>query len=457
MAHGAAESQTVRYANDYATGAGTERVPYQSASGCAGILEAFTALPNSGGTLYLRKGRYKITRPGGCVLRNKDFRWNGEGAAETIIDASGLPLHATAITVSGELSDVGTTADRVAAGLTEIRAATAGLVAGDWVMLHSKTELWNTARKYYFKGEWQQIESMKHDSLKTREPLWDTYAAGALVSRMRPVQVDISGFEIRGNPDLNSGMNCMVLSYAVRSSIHETTTRNCNERGWGMYYTIDSSFHNNQGSEIYPKAPIGLNYGLMVVMSYRMSVFHNTLRAGRHAVALGCGELGGVNRRIVVSENDLSGGDAERVLDAHGVAEYYQFEKNRIDGGIVAGGQFGTISGNIIYPSAYRRHAIMLAEVKSWNFDIVDNQFPWTLTFAPVSFIRINPEPAAEPGTIKIKGNHFQITSGRTPDGLQLKVASGWSGTIEYANNTVKDAQGEREFRLLRTDEKEKR
>ena len=409
------------FPDSFAQGDGSASNPWTSASGCAGIVEAFAQLPPTGGTLTMRAGHYKITNPRGCMLSGKSFTWTGAGAGQSIIDASELKVNVVAITVQGALEELpATTARPLRMGDTSVEfTAPLNVQPSDWLLIRSKTELWSNVRPYYFKGEWQQVKSIAGTRVTTGLPIWDSYRANTNVSVLHPIQVDISGFEIDGNRDLQNGMAGFVLKYTLNSSMHDVRINQCNERAWGIYYAVNFKFFNNSGEEVYAKVPIGRNYGVMLAMHFNTEVYGNHLSAGRHAIALGGDSDGGVDRNVDVHDNDISGGEAERVLDAHGIAEHYHYHHNRIHGGIVVGGQYGDITDNYVTINVLRGEVIGLAETKSWNFNITGNTF--VVDKAPSvnkGLIKLdNPKSADGGGKLVIANNQISV-----PNGISIPI-----------------------------------
>jgi len=357
----------------YASGGdGSLANPWVSKSGCGGLLEAFANLPDRGGVLHLKSGRYKISQP--CKLSGKSFKLQGDGIDKAIIDASSLPLSAPGLTIEGALKPLTTTQNAIQAGATSFNIQDGKDIAvGNWLLIRSTSELWNKIRPYYLKGEWQRVKAISDTRITPELPLWDDYNSQTPVSRLEPIVVDISGFTMVGNPDPDNGMQCFILQYAMDSSIHNTKTQDCNERGWAMYYTVNSSFHHNVGLEHYPRKPQGLNYGLVVAMFYNLDAYENRIASGRHAISIGAVGGGGVNRQIKVHNNALQGSNM-MALDAHGIAEYFYYEDNQITGGADFGGRHGYFRGNTITRGT-APYLLFLGEVKSWDFEVSNNTF----------------------------------------------------------------------------------
>jgi hypothetical protein len=407
-------------------GDGSDANPWVSQSGCGGILEAFQNLPERGGILHMRRGRYKITKP--CKLTGKNFSLQGDGQGKVIIDASTLPLSAAALTVEGALKQLTITKGDTQTGEASFAVQDpTGIAPGAWLLIRSNSELWNKVRNYYFKGEWEQVKAVSGTTVTADLKMWDSYRSGTPVSLLESITVDISGFTLIGNPDRGNGMQCFILQYAFDSSIHNTETKDCNERGWAMYYTVNSSFHHNIGVEHYPEKPQGLNYGLVVAMSYKLDAHDNNITSGRHAISIGAVGGGGVNREIKVHDNVLKGSDF-MALDAHGIAEYFYYENNQITGGADFGGEHGYFRGNTVTRGA-GPYLLALGELKSWDFEITNNTF---LVDSPQSFgygaiVQIQQSQDAR-GKFIFQNNQFHVPSNSsitTPQTLYLTVVSG--------------------------------
>ena len=378
-------AQTISVSQFATAGSGTSISPWTSASGCGGLKEAFQQLPKSGGTLYVTAGWYRIVQP--CDLSGKSFTLTGAGIGEAFIDASSLTReqiagHAAAITVGGSLRErITVTASAVLPGNIDLPlTSTKDITPGSWLLVRSGDEeeargeaRWN-APPYYHKGEWQQVSSVSSSAVRTSRPLWDSYVGRTPVSMLEPVTVDISGFTMLGNSSPDNAIACFVLQNAVNSSVHNTETRDCNERGWALYYVLDSSFHDNVGIEHYPRNPVGTNYGVAVGMGYNLDIYNNRITSGRHAISIGSDAAGGVDRLINIHDNPALGSEVFYACDVHGIAEYYTWKHN-VCQGMDIGGQFGTIVDNTIIRSKPANSAFYLADAKSWNFDIEHNTF----------------------------------------------------------------------------------
>ncbi|HEY2469485.1 MAG TPA: right-handed parallel beta-helix repeat-containing protein [Terracidiphilus sp.] len=410
--------------NQFATaGAGTSQDPWTSSSGCGGLKEAFQKLPPSGGTLYLPAGWYKIARP--CDLSGKSFTLTGAGIGKTFIDASSLTIEQLAghpvMILGGSLHErVTTTVNVVQQGTTVLPLTNAdGIGAGSWLLLRSSDEdkargevRWNGGNgdpSYYYKGEWQQVASVSGSVVRTSRPLWDNYVGSIFISMLEPVTVDVSGFTMLGSNSPDNGIACFVLQDAIGSSVHNTETRNCNERGWGLYYVLQSSFHDNVGTEHYPQKPVGTNYGVAIAMGYDLDIYNNRITSGRHAITIGSDAAGGVDRMINIHDNPSLGTEVFYACDVHGIAEYYTW-KNNVCQGMVLGGQYGSIVNNTIIRSKPANGAFFLADAKSWNFDIEHNTFV-----------------IDSPGT----GGGSQI------EALMRDVSYARNGRFTFSNNTI--------------------
>ncbi|MGH9633231.1 MAG: hypothetical protein ACRD72_00210 [Candidatus Angelobacter sp.] len=425
--------------NRYVSGGdGSDANPWVSQSGCGGLLEAFDKLPERGGILHLRTGTYKITKP--CKLTGKSFSIKGDGLDKVTIDASALPLNATALTIEGTLKPLTLTRDAIHAGTTAFSVQVPnGISTGDWLLIRSKTELWNKFRPYYLKGEWQQVKTVSGNTVTPGLKMWDSYNPGTDVGQLVPITVDISGFTMNGNPDPQNGMQCFLLQYAVDSSIHNTATKDCNESGWGLEYTVNSSFHHNAGIEHYPDKPQGLNYGLVVAMSYNLEAYENNISSGRHAIAVGAGGGGGVDREIKVHNNVLAGAN-NMALDAHGIAEYFYYENNQITGGADFGGQHGFFRGNTVSGGSKGQYLLVFGEVKSWNFEIQNNTFivgpNQSSAYAPI--VQISHSQDAQ-GNFIFQKNHLKVASSApitTPQAVYLTFPSGDSvDELDFSGN----------------------
>jgi len=125
----------VALADRFATGGtGTAASPWTSPSGSGSILEAFNALPATGGQLRLRSGYYRVTTA--FTLSGKPFTLTGDGIGKTIIDGTALTT-GTGVTMSGTLTSLaGTVNNAVSAGDTTFSVTDySGMHVGDWLQV----------------------------------------------------------------------------------------------------------------------------------------------------------------------------------------------------------------------------------------------------------------------------------------------------------------------------------
>jgi len=362
-------------------GDGSQGNPYTGTSGCGGLLDAFNAIPSAGATIHMKAGYYKITSP--CTLTGKSFTLSAEGIDKTFIDCTTLTVSQQCLVINGSITNLTTTNGAITQGdQSFVVTSGASITQGSWLMILSTSEMWQcsnsiaqapcTQARPYFKGEWQQVRSISGTTVTPSRPMWDSYLTGTPVQLLNPITVDISGFTMLGNTDTNNGMQCLIVQYAAESSIHDTKTQNCNDRGWEYDYSVRSSFHHNKGTEYLPTLPSGLNYGLVSMFTYSLDVHDNDITAGRHAFTTGALAIGGVTRDLRVHDNPGLRSQSTYGLDAHGITEFYYYENNTVVGGIDPGGQFGFIRNNVIFKGP-NTNVLALGEFKSWNWTITGN------------------------------------------------------------------------------------
>ncbi|HEY2467980.1 MAG TPA: hypothetical protein VGI45_09060 [Terracidiphilus sp.] len=371
------------YVDQYATGgSGTSGSEWTSASGCGGIYEAWQQLPSSGGVLYMRQGYYQVTNS--CAshpLQGKSFTLKADGRDKVFVDESTVTAGTVALLIEGSITSGGsstTTSGAISQGSTTFGVASAtGIAQGTWLQILSTTQIWNNNDATFYKGEFQRVLSISGTTITPEVPLWDSYNSSTPVNILSPVVVDISGFTMLGNSGASNAMGCLWLAYTADSSIHDTSTQNCNERGWNVAQSVNVKFFNNTGREYYPTSPIGTNYGVAFSFVYNAEAYGNSIVAGRHAITFGSGAAGGVNRILDVHDNPelTAGANTVWALDTHGDSEHYKFHDNpKVAGGIGVAGQWGEVYNNkIMFSQSANNYLICFTDMKTWNMNIHDN------------------------------------------------------------------------------------
>lgn len=516
-------ANNVYHVSQWATsGAGTSISEWTSATGSGGIVEAFNALPATGGTLYLDAGYYALTSA--FTLTGKSFKLAGDGKNVVFLDGSTLTGAGStvAMTITGTLTQATYLTSPATVGTNQIAVNSAsGIQADQWIQISSQTESWNNqvgiasgtytsgisatgtvgqtcalsgfnngnsgatatvaltgtntiaggtalvitlpgsgnaststsataangtatcsgtavvvtalnSQVNYLKGEWNHIPvgGVNGTTLTLDYPTRDSYLSGVSntnVNYLTPITVDISGFTMIGPTYVNSsspGIACLVVKNSLNSSLHDVAFSQCNERDVGWYSAVRSDIYNVDGVNSYPfgTAYIGRNYGIIAADVFDVTAFGLHIRTGRHCWSLGSQIINGqsvVDRDVTVMASDCWG-DQTFGMDAHGVAEDYQYIGNRVHGGMSIGGRGFLIALNKFYQTynAVQTSGTMvenyISQLKSWKGTITGNDYIVdTNAVPPTGFILNDGTPSNDMnGTLNVTYNTITVPNG---------------------------------------------
>lgn len=211
-----------------------------------------------------------------------------------------------------------------------------GLEAGDWIVIYNPTDYsWHDSRYYYRAGEWCQIASARHRSVKLRAPLRADYASKDVI----PYQVGLRHPALSGgNWDCQdqmlvdytgcSGPLVNVASVKARANTVINIDRCVSARIRCGYGYNDGSGHDD--------------YLIAIGNSQNIHVSGDELFSRRHPVAIGGGDLvcGVPTRDCRVTDAKLLNQLSTNVMcaDIHGCVQNSGYENCIIMGG-------GSISG----------------------------------------------------------------------------------------------------------------
>ena len=292
-----------------------------STNDAAAIQAAITAVATTGQGVYIPAGTYKISS---ALTTTGHLNMFGDGD-KSILDFSAATIATSCITVSGALTQIQNITSASKYGSTVTFASAPTLAVGDIFCIYS-TDLWFSARSYYYKGEWCECRSVDTVNARVTNPLYDSYTpATTTVYKMSSKDVLFQNLRIVGgantfglvkvqfcdNPKFlnvscyNENYQCIEFDRCYRA---EAT--NC-----GMY---------NKGTGTLD------DYGILFSNCQKFKVIGGNYYARRHGVTIGGGDYicAVTNREMRVIgatiSNDITSGVYS--ADMHGNMQdcYYQ-------------------------------------------------------------------------------------------------------------------------------------
>ena len=309
-----------------------------------------------GGKLLFPAGTYKQLNPVVKVLTN-DL---------TIEFASGASINGVAATtdllldIGGSVINTELLTIDAAKGAYTIESSIGSELVKNDVILITSTDLWDSSREYYFKGELARVGSVSGDSITLLNPLYDSYTAiTTSVKKINAPKIVINGLKIKRN----SNQAAIQIKYAKDIEI-----KNCDitgARNWCMtlYWIIGGEVGNCYMSDFWYLGTVQ-SYGLCVATCQDINVYNNRIFGGRHAITLGGREP---CRNIRIDSNDLSSYKSA-AIGLHENSEFTYIENNNVTNGISAMGGTCVIKNNKVTCDIIR--PAILITVKR-NSDIV--------------------------------------------------------------------------------------
>jgi hypothetical protein len=341
----------------------------------------------------------------------------GEGKDSTIIkDTStsstyGITLGGTAPTQIAELST-----DAVKGEQSFTLASAETLSDNDIVMIYNPTDYsWSAARTYYRAGEMCRVSG---DSNSTEVSLYnslidDYVVADVDVYKMNMAEVNLIGFSVIANDE--SGSNGLNVVYAKDSLINNIAVFNGGNTSMSISLSYGVNIKNcifNNNKEI---GATGTNYGLAIGNSQEVNIIGISAFGQRHGLATGGADNYSVSCRYINISNSNFYSESLQSLDMHGNAEYFNFNNNLIEHGIVVAGDNHIITSNIIVGKIFNSSAIYIAEAIGLNYEISDNKIEVivssSITGRGLGLDFQGFENITRDGLLSIKDNVFNINS----------------------------------------------
>ena len=282
---------------------------------------AIAAVASTGQAIYVPAGTYVI---GSALTSTGHLNMIGDGD-KSILDFSGATLAGSAITVTGALTQIQNISSASIYNLT-VTFASAPTLAIDDVFCIYDTDLWNSIRANYYKGEWCQVKGVAGSAATITNPLYDSYtAATTTVYKLTSKAVSFRNLRLVGGANT---FGLLKLQFCEQAKLENVSVYNEN------YQAIE--FDRCYNSEVtncysYNKGTGTLDdYGLTFSNCQKFRVIGGDYYARRHGITIGGGDyicaVPNRDMRVIGStiSNDILSGVYS--ADMHGNMEdcYYQ-------------------------------------------------------------------------------------------------------------------------------------
>lgn len=332
-------------------------------------VRAFGAKPNDGGddtvaiqaalasgakTVRIPAGTWKIT----ALTIPDNVSLEGEGAGATVLDGSAatyasLPNGMHIATAGGSLTALPALATNVVKNVRTLTFVSAPSVqVNDILCIYNPADYsWSGFRSYYRAGEYLRVAAVAGNTVTLQGSTADDYTAAAVtVYRLDSATTcKLGGFTLKALKDTANPVWGINLRNAVNSSIQDVRVYNASYTQVQVENSVNVAVINVTTQEDFSTNFSG-DYGLVIGNSQDVVVTGGYFAASRHGLTIGGGaEVGDViNRHIKVQAATIASSGDSQALDMHGNVEWVTFNNNTIDGGVVIGGDFTQLSGNLI-------------------------------------------------------------------------------------------------------------
>jgi len=287
----------------------------------AAFAAAIAAVATTGQSIYVPAGTYVI---GSALTSTGHLNMFGDGD-KSILDFSGATIAGSCITVSGSLTQIENISSASQYGLTVTFASAPSLAIDDVFCLYS-TDLWNSARAYYYSGEWCQVKGVAGSAATITNPLYDGYVpANTTVYKMNSKAVSFRNLRLVGSANT---FGLLKIQFCEQAKLENVSVYNENYQGVEFDRCYNSEVTN---CYMYNKGTGTLDdYALIFSNSQKFRVIGGDYYARRHGITIGGGDYicAVTNRdmRVIGStiSNDIQSGVYS--ADMHGNMEdcHYQ-------------------------------------------------------------------------------------------------------------------------------------
>lgn len=282
---------------------------------------AIAAVASTGQAIYVPVGTYVI---GSALTSTGHLNMFGDGD-KSILDFSGATIGGSCITVSGALTQIQNISSASIYGLTVTFTSAPSLAIDDVFCIYD-TDLWNTIRPNYYKGEWCQVRGVAGSAATITNPLYDSYTpATTTVYKLQSKAVSFRSLRLVGGANT---FGLLKLQFCEQAKLENVSVYNENYQGVEFDRCYNSEVTN---CYVYNKGTGTLDdYGLIFSNSQKFRVIGGDYYARRHGITIGGGDYicAVTNRdmRVIGAtiSNDITTGVYS--ADMHGNMEdcYYQ-------------------------------------------------------------------------------------------------------------------------------------
>lgn len=264
-----------------------------------------------GKTLVIPSGTYTIDTPID-IVGNINIVCLGD----VIFDGSSCTPSSPVLTMGGTIgSSVAMTKSANKGDVSFDLSNVAGISVGDILKLQS-TDLWNTTREYYYKGELVEVTNIVGNTVYIKDKLYDSYNfTTTTATKLNMATIGIDGLTIARN----GGGVGLVIQYS-KIKLKHTHFERCDTKGAELINCIDGVIENGTSNCNFMEST-GLSYGITFNSCQNMLTTGGHYKAGRHGIAQGgtipCRNMSFQN---VITDNDDTSG--VQSFDSHGNVEF---------------------------------------------------------------------------------------------------------------------------------------
>ena len=287
----------------------------------AAFAAAIAAVASTGQSIYVPAGTYVI---GSALTSTGHLNMFGDGD-KSILDFSAATIAGSCITVSGALTQIQNISSASIYNLTVTFASAPSLAIDDVFCIYD-TDLWNSIRANYYKGEWCQVKGVAGSAATITNPLYDSYTpATTTVYKLESKAVSFRNLRLVGGANT---FGLLKIQFCEQAKLENVSVYNENYQGVEFDRCYNSEVTN---CYVFNKGTGTLDdYGIIFSNSQKFRVIGGDYYARRHGVTIGGGDYicAVTNRDMRVIGATISNDIVSGVYsaDMHGNMEdcYYQ-------------------------------------------------------------------------------------------------------------------------------------
>lgn len=303
------------------------------------------------------------------------------------------------------------------------------LVEGDYIIIEDTTDYsWVSSRAYYHAGDILRVKSISGTTITVTENITQTYSGANIVLRkLNTIKASVSNINFICHHDgINRTSNGIFIICGVDSILS-------NIRGEGSFHS-HFSIEFCYGASILncfvdTETPIcGLNYGVVISTSKHVTVSNCFLKATRHGLTTGGGDIGIPNRYITITNSIFDTYGDISSLDTHENGEFVLVDNCIVKGGFSVGTLSTVVKNCEIFTKPGCGYGI-ITQNKCRDITILNNIFKFEqedYTGSVATLILLKSPSENNTDTITIKGNTF-YGGGKNADsyGGCIKICDG--------------------------------